>query len=157
LTIQLEGGSSHILASFGGATVMISNATRITNGGTNGVSLLVREPFVRLAGSVAFKELYWGGTGSNAITRTTGSDLVVEGQVSTRILLSDTYSLTSRLSAAGGFSQSPPILQYDETSSLYQTAFYSLLAVPIIYLAAVLHQKRQIHTPDRRGWNSENE
>ena len=64
-------------------------------------------------------------------TRTKGQRLKINGTIALKIDLSDIYSWVSSFDASGRFERVPPLLAYDELTSLPQATLWSIL--PITY------------------------
>jgi len=107
------------------------------------IRLYAREPSITLQGAAYFKELYSSGA-TLSRTRAYGQDLKVIGAVALKIYLSDTYSWASSLDVAGEFERIPPLIQYDELTSLPQAAFWSIILAPIFTaILLIVHRERR--------------
>jgi hypothetical protein len=137
-----DNNASIILSTANGDITKISDIDRITIGSDDGsVMLYARQPSIRVQGMASFKELYSSGAIYQR-TQTLGQDLSINGTVKLNIYLSDVYTWASSLDASGSFQRSPPLLQYDELTSLPQALFWSLILTPI-FLALAFIRKRE--------------
>ena len=77
-------------------------------------------------------------------SRAFGQDLEVEGNMKTVIYLSDTYTWAEELEATGAFTRTPPLIAYNELTSLPQALFWSIILAPIFLAIIILssHEKR---------------
>jgi hypothetical protein len=50
------------------------------------------------------------------------------------IYMSDAYTWISKIDASGSFERNPPIIAYDEASSLPQAAFWIFILLPLFLL-----------------------
>jgi hypothetical protein len=109
----------------------------------NPPTLLARQPFIQCIGTTVFKKLYSSGTIYQK-TACTGQDISINGTVRVAIYLSDAYSYANSLEASGAIQRNPPIVQYNEFSSLSQAAFYSIILIPIFVAiwAMTLHRRK---------------
>jgi len=105
-------------------------------------SLYAREPTITLQGTAYFKELYSSGTVLTK-TRAYGQDLRVEGVATLKTYLSDTYTYVSSFDISGKFERAPPILTYDELTSLPQAAFWSIVLAPAFIALALIIQRKE--------------
>jgi len=105
------------------------------------INLYVREPFITAQGSAYFKELYSSGAIYHKIM-CCGQDLKINGVITLKTYLSDIYSWASSFDASGTFERDPPILAYNELSSLPQAAYWSLPLVPMFIIVVFLIEKR---------------
>jgi hypothetical protein len=143
IIIKLKGNSTSMIASTAdGNTTQFNNITMITIE-DNLTTLYMRQPTITVQGTALFIELSSTGTIYQE-TQTQGQNLTVSGSARLTIYLSDTYSWASVLDASGSFERSPPILPYDELSSLPQAAFWSLILVPIFLIAILVVTKREL-------------
>jgi hypothetical protein len=137
-----DNNASIILSTANGDITKISDIDRITIGSDDGsVMLYARQPSIRVQGMASFKERYSSGAIYQR-TQTLGQDLSINGTVKLNIYLSDVYTWASLLDASGSFQRSPPLLQYDELTSLPQALFWSLILTPI-FLALAFIRKRE--------------
>ncbi|MHA1665541.1 MAG: hypothetical protein ACTSVW_06880, partial [Candidatus Njordarchaeales archaeon] len=56
--------------------------------------------------------------------------------------LSDTYTWASALDVDGIIKRDPPIIVYDELSSLPQAFFWSIILLPVFIIFALIYLKR---------------
>jgi hypothetical protein len=105
------------------------------------ISVYTFRPTISLKGTAYFKELYSSAT---LKTRTYGQDLKVNGTVRLKMYLSDVYHWASSLDISGNFKRFPPLISYDELTSLPQAGSLSIILAPI-FIAAILityHKKK---------------
>jgi hypothetical protein len=130
------------LTSKDGKTLKLDHVKTITVN-SDKASLYAREPTITLQGTAYFKELYSSGTVLSK-TRAYGQNLRVEGAVTLKTYLSDTYTYVCSFDISGKFERVPPILTYDELTSLPQAAFWSIVLAPaFIALALILHREEK--------------
>jgi hypothetical protein len=143
VAIRFEDNSaSIILSTVKGNVTRISDVNRITIGSDYGsVMLYARQPSIRLRGMASFKELYSSGAIYQR-TLTLGQNLNINGTVELNIYLSDVYTWASSLDASGFLQRSPPLLQYDELTSLPQALSWSLI-LTLIFLALAFIRKEK--------------
>lgn len=106
------------------------------------IILLMRQPWIKAQGTVKFKELYSTGTLYQR-SRAYGQDLEVEGNIETAIYLSDTYTWAEELEATGTFKRTPPIIAYDELTSLPHALFRSIILAPIFLTIIILSSRER--------------
>jgi hypothetical protein len=123
-----------------GKTLKLDHVKAITVN-SDKASLYAREPTITLQGTAYFKELYSSGTVLSK-TRAYGQNLRVKGAVTLKTYLSDTYTYVSSFDISGKFERVPPILTYDELTSLPQAAFWSIVLAPI-FIAFILFIHRE--------------
>jgi hypothetical protein len=143
VTIMPEDNSTSMTVStVDGNTNQFSNIKIITLENDDLITLYVRQPAIQVQGTALFREVY----SSSAIyqkTRTQGEDLRVNGSIKLILYLSDAYSWTSLLEASGSFERIPPVLAYNELSSLPQAAFWSLLLAPAFLIMVFIVERRK--------------
>ena len=146
VTVMPEGNSTSMIAStVNGNATQLSNIRIITLEDDDLITLYMRQPAIQVQGTALFKELYVSATIYER-TGTQGQDLRVNGSIKLTLYLSDTYSWVSLLDASGSFERTPPILTYDELSSLLQAAYWSLLLAPIFLIIAFIAERRRPKT-----------
>jgi len=150
-TLNFEG--KVVVMPEGDFTLMIESAVNgnVTQSGNvkmiaiedcNPIVLYVRQPTIEVQGEASFRELY----SSRAIyqrLKTLGQDLRITGTVKLTMYLSDVYCWASSLDASGSFERSPPILTYDELSSVPKAVFWGLLLAPIFLIMAFIMKSRR--------------
>jgi hypothetical protein len=143
IIITPEGNSTSMTASTADRnTTQFTNIKMITIE-NDLTTLYMRQPTINVRGLATFKELYSSGEIYQK-TGTQGQDLRVNGNIKLTLYLSDTYSFASLLGASGSFERSPPILAYDELSSLPQAAFWSLILAPIFLALVIIAHRREV-------------
>lgn len=144
IIITPEGNSTSMIASTAdGNTTQCTNIKMITIE-DDLTTLYMRQPTINVQGLATFKELYSSGAIYQK-TRTQGQDLRVDGSIKLIPYLSDIYTWASLLDASGSFERTPPILTYDELSSLPQAAFWSIILAPMfLALAITFHRKKSM-------------
>ncbi|MHA1722234.1 MAG: hypothetical protein ACTSXW_04055, partial [Candidatus Baldrarchaeia archaeon] len=104
------------------------------------IQLLARTPKVS-AHRVTFIEFYPLGS-LKWKTRTYGQNLHVTGLTSFQILLSDSYTILKNVQLGDYFTRDPPIVMFDERSTLPTAMFWTLLLLPIFLGAVFIHSKQ---------------
>jgi len=104
------------------------------------IQLLARTPKVS-ANETTFIELYAGGS-LYLQTQTYGQNLNVNGKTSFQITLSDSYTMLGNVKLGKFFEREPPIVMFDELSTIPVALFYSLLLLPIFLLAILIFTVR---------------
>ena len=138
-----DNNASIILSTANGDITKMSDIDRITIRSDDGsVMLYARQPSIRVQGMASFKELYSSGAIYQR-TQTLGQDLSINGTVKLNMDLSDVYTWASLLDASGSFQRSPPLLQYDELTSLPQALFLSLILTPIFVALAFIRKRER--------------
>ena len=128
--------ASVILAIINGKILRFNNVKMIIIENSNQITLYAREPTIMVQGLAFFKELY----SSSAIyqkTRTQGQNLKVNGTLALKMYLSDVYSWASSFNGLGKFERVPPLLAYNELTSLPKAILWSIIALPI-FLTLIL-------------------
>jgi hypothetical protein len=144
VTIAFDDSSASIvLTTKNGKTVQLDNVKTLSIKNYGQTDLYVREPTIKVQGSVSFKELY-SSVAIYSKTRTQGQDLKINGTVALKMYLSDAYSWVSSFDASGKFERNPPLLSYDELTSLSQAVFWSIILAPIfiVYILITYHEKK---------------
>jgi hypothetical protein len=142
-TITPENNSTCVTVSTAdGDTTQFANIKTITINDNDVMTLCVRQPTISVRGLIAFKELYSTG-GLYQKTQTQGQDLNVIGDVKLTVYLSDTYTWVSALDVSGSLERIPPLLAYDELSSLSQAAFWGLFPALIFIITLSMLKKRE--------------
>jgi hypothetical protein len=93
------------------------------------IQLLARAPKV-IANEATFIEFYTLGS-LNWRTRTYGQNLNVNGKVCFQIILSDSYTLVKNVELSGSFEREPPIVMFNELSTISIAIFWTLQFLPI--------------------------
>lgn len=107
----------------------------------NLIKLLARTPRIN-ASRATFIEfypsssLYWR-------TRTYGQNLHITGLTSFRIPLSDSYTVLKDVKLGDSFTRDPPIVMFDELSTLPTAIFWTLLLLPIFLGTVFIHTSKQ--------------
>jgi len=110
------------------------------------IHLLARTPKVS-ANEVTFIEFYTLGS-LKWQTRTYGQNLNVKGATSFQIILSDSYTMLENVKLGKSFERNPPIVMFDEFSTLPTAVFWALLLLPIfIGTVLILTIERRVSTP----------
>jgi hypothetical protein len=141
VTMKFDSDSaSAVLTTKDGKTLKLDHVKMFTIKSSN-ISLYAFEPVVTLQGTAYFKELYLSDT-LRWKMRVYGQDLKVNGTVTLKMYLSDTYSWASSFEVSGKFERVPPLLLYDELTSLPQATFWSIILAPI-FIAMLLTTSRE--------------
>ena len=104
------------------------------------IQLLARTPKVS-ANETTFIELYADGS-LYLQTQTYGQNLNVNRTTSFQITLSDSYTMLGNVKLGKFFEREPPIVMFDELSTIPVALFYSLLLLPIFLLAILIFTVR---------------
>jgi hypothetical protein len=106
------------------------------------IQLLARTPKVS-ASEVSFIEFYTLGS-LNQRTRTYGQNLKVSEKTSFQIMLSDSYTILRDAELSGSFKRDPPIVSFDEFSTIPTAIFCFTTLLPIfVGVTLTLSTKRQ--------------
>jgi hypothetical protein len=107
------------------------------------IQLLARTPKV-IANEATFIEFYTLGS-LNWRTRTYGQNLNVNGEVSFQIILSDSYTLVKNVELGGSFERDPPIVMFNELSTIPIAIFWTLLFLPIFFALILFKTKELVY------------
>jgi hypothetical protein len=105
------------------------------------IQLLARTPKVS-APEVTFIEFYTLGS-LNWQTRTYGQNLNVNGTTSFEIILSDSYTMLGNVKLGESFERDPPIVMFDEFSTIPTAIFWILLLLPIFSGVILIFTSKQ--------------
>jgi len=119
----------------------ITQAEEISITPNGSIQLLARTPKV-IASEVTFIEFYTFGS-LNSRTRTYGQNLNVNGTTSFQIILSDSYTMVKNVELSRSFEREPPIVMFDELSTIPTAIFWTLLLLPIFIAAIFIFTSRQ--------------
>jgi len=133
--VMFENNLTSILLVTDGNTVVFNDVKAITIEDSDQIDLYVRQPVIKAQGQALFEEFY-SGDPIYQKTRTQGQNLKVDGAILLKVFLSDTYSRTS-FDIVGKLERIPPLVAYDELSSLPEAVVWSITMVPI-FLALIL-------------------
>jgi hypothetical protein len=136
VTITMESGARVLASTANGNTTEFGRIVTLTIEGNDPVILFMREPTIEVRGDAFFKELY------SSETRTQGQDLKVHGTVRLSAYMSDVYSWASWLDVSGFLERNPPVLSYDEFSSLPQAALWGLVLLPSFLFGVLMTRRR---------------
>jgi len=106
------------------------------------ITIYVRSPTIQTIGTVFFDEFY----PNSAIyrkTKTSGQNLRVKGSVLMQIYASDTYSRVSSLEMEGLFEREPPLITYDEFSTLPDTLTWCVIVTFILLIPYFISRERK--------------
>ncbi|MHA1583360.1 MAG: hypothetical protein ACTSYM_12810 [Candidatus Baldrarchaeia archaeon] len=112
----------------------------------NSIRLLARTPKVN-AHRVTFVEFYPTGF-LKWKTRAYGQNLHVIGLTSFQILLSDSYTMLTNVQLGNHFIHEPPLVMFDECSTLPIAIFWTLLLLPV-FSGMIFTIKNNIHMDDK--------
>jgi len=108
------------------------------------IQLLTRTPKVS-ANEVTFIEFYTLGS-LNWQARTYGQNLNVNGTTSFQITLSDSYTMLENVKLGKTLEREPPIVMFDEFSTILTAIFWALLLLPIfIGIILIFTSKQQMN------------
>jgi hypothetical protein len=143
ITIRPNNNSTFVLISTKDGTTTISenDVKEVSINGDSLITLLARQPTVNVQGLTMFKELYSNGELYQE-TQSEGQDLTITGSSKMTIYLSDTYTWASSLNVSGSMNRTPPIIGYDELSSVPEAISWSLVLIPIFLIAVILVQSK---------------
>jgi hypothetical protein len=143
ITITPESNSLHVrISTADGNTTHFTAIKTITINDVDPITLYMRQPTISVQGLIVFKELY----STREIlqeTRTLGQDLIVNGSIRLTPYLSDVYTWATLSGVSGSLQRNPPILVYDELSSLPEATLWSIIIAPIfLALILIIHRRR---------------
>jgi hypothetical protein len=127
-TITLDFDRSTVVegTATNGSQVKYENVTSITLESGRPIDIRIKTPSVKIDGRVQYGNLL-----SARLTGIDGQDTIFNGQISFKILSSDTYTLTDSISFNGIFDKS--LQKYDEFSGLIASTFaFDMSSVPPI-------------------------
>jgi hypothetical protein len=106
------------------------------------IIVYARQPAIQTQGITIFRTLYASGeTFQKTIAQ--GQDLRINGNTTIVCYLSDTYTWASDLDFSGSFERNPPVLGYDELSSIPATIFWTLIIAPAFLVTLFVLRKRR--------------
>jgi len=106
------------------------------------IQMLARTPKVS-ASEANFIEFYALGS-LNQRARTYGQNLKVSGKTSFQIMLSDSYAMLKDVELSGLFKRDPPLVSFDEFSTIPTAVFWFMILLPIfIRVTLALSSKQQ--------------
>ena len=103
----------------------------------NFINFILRQPQISGEGINSFKELYTTGSVYQQ-TRCNGKDLSNEGKVRFRIYVSDTYTWVSSFEIQGMYKRIPPLLIFDETSTISSAIFSIIILIPLLTILIII-------------------
>lgn len=109
------------------------------------ILLYARQPTIQAQGVTVFQALYASGETFQK-TLNQGQDLRINGNTIVVSYLSDKYTWSSVLDFTGSFERNPPVLGYDELSSIPQTIFWALLIVPAYLVILFIFRKVKLRS-----------
>ena len=115
------------------------------------IQLLARTSQVS-ANEITFIEFYTLGS-LNWQTRTDGQNLNVNGTTSFQIILSDSYTMLGNVKLGKYFERDPPIVIFDEFSTIPTAIFWTLLLLPIFIGVILIFTSKQ--PQNNKGQSSE--
>lgn len=130
------------LTTVDGNTSQLYNDVKTIIINSDQINIYAREPMVTVRGSVLFKELYAFGTAYQK-TMSYGQNLKVNGDTTLKMYLSDIYSWISLFDVSGRFERVPPLVVYDELTSLPHAAFWCIVLVPIFITVILITRERK--------------
>jgi len=133
-TIKPYEGTFNVEIATKEAKHSVANVEQISIVPYEAIQLLARTPKV-IANEATFIKFYTLGS-LNWRTRTYGQNLNVNGKVSFQIILSDSYTLVKNVELSGSFEREPPIVMFDELSTIPIAIFWALLLLPI-FMASI--------------------
>jgi hypothetical protein len=143
VTVKIEGNAYAVVSTADGNATQFTNVKEMTIENDEPITLYLREPTIKIDGAIFLKELYSSGSIYQK-TRTYGQDLKIMGSVEMTIYMSDRYSWASWIDVSGSFERNPPLLAYDETSSLPQAVFWSIILAPIfLTMLFIIHRGKR--------------
>jgi hypothetical protein len=128
--INLTGDNTMLRLTSNNQEYTLTNVLGIKIKSENIIEIYAREPLIKAYGDISFKELYASGEMFGA-QNLYGQDLVVKGEVLMEIYISDVYTLVNNLSVKGLFQRNPPLIIYDESSSLLQSVLLCIFLLPV--------------------------
>ena len=145
VTIIFDGCSASVvlLTTKDEKTLQINNVKMIAIENSDQIGLYVREPTIIVQGSAFFEKLYSSGAIYQK-TRTQGQNLRIDGNLALKIYLSDVYSWAGSFDASGRFRRIPPLLAYNELTSLPQAALWSIiLSLIFLTLTLIIYREKE--------------
>lgn len=115
------------------------------------LNFYVRVPRIEVIGESSFEELYIDDPMLKWRMRTYGQNLNLKGSTKFTIYYSDTYSLAGDFSFRGSFERNPPILMWNEWSTLSEAAFWGLLMSPFYIGVIFLFYRRNFYIKKKGG------
>jgi len=140
--VKIEGNAYAIVSTPNGNATQFTNVKEMLIENEEPITLYLREPTIKIDGAIFLKELY-SSVSIYPKTRTYGQDLKIRGSVETTIYMSDKYSWASWITVSGSFERNPPLIVYDEISSLPQAVFWSIILAPIFLVLILMIYRRK--------------
>jgi hypothetical protein len=140
--IEPHNGMFNLEVATGKTKYHITNVEQLSIVPDGVIQLLARTPKVS-ANEANFIEFYTLGS-LNQQTRTYGQNLNMSGKTSFQIMLSDSYTMLEDVELSGSFKRDPPIVSFDEFSTIPTAIFWFTILLPIfIGVTLTLSIKRQ--------------
>jgi hypothetical protein len=140
--IEPHNGMFNLEAATGKTKYHITNVEQLSIVPDGVIQLLARTPKVS-ANEANFIEFYTHGS-LNQRTRTYGQNLNVSGKTSFQIILSDSYTMLKDVEVSGSFKREPPIVSFNELSTIPTAIFWFTILLPIfVGVTLTLSTKRQ--------------
>jgi hypothetical protein len=118
-------------------STLFNDVKEVTIESNNPIVTYMKQPVISFHGKAIFKEVYSSGPIYER-TRTQGQNLIVNGAISLKVYLSDTYSFASETKIDGIYKREPPLVLYDELSTLTSTPVIILLLLLLIIFVPIL-------------------
>lgn len=134
-TVEPSTGLFDIKVTIENKEIQVSNIEKLSITLQGSVNLLIRTPEIS-SSRVTFIEFY-PSSFLQWKTRTYGQNLHVTGLTSFQVMLSDSYAILRNVKLGESFTQDPPVVIFDELSSLPVAIFWVLLLLPLL-LAVIL-------------------
>jgi hypothetical protein len=142
-SIEFEEGADLMLHEGDGDIKRIQNVNKLMFSNNETLSIHVRTPYIEHKGIISIKEFYSSGE-IYSKTMAYGQDANVHGVAKLKLYLSDTYTWLNMLEILGIIERIPPIVAYDELSSLPSTLLFSFSLIPLICLIILVqHHKKE--------------
>jgi len=122
---------------------IVKNISEVAINPADPIKLLAKTPTIKateatLHNLFSFGDLHWR-------TRAYGHDLKVSSSISFHIPVSDTYTMLKDVKIAGSWELDPPLVNFDQTSTIPVAVFWTILLLPI-FLAIIfirMHEKQR--------------
>jgi hypothetical protein len=114
-------------------SLLFNDVKEVTIESDNPIVTYMKQPVISFHGEAIFKEVYSSGPIYEK-TRIQGQNLIVNGTISLRVYLSDTYSFASEAKIDGVYKREPSLVLYNELSVLTSTPVISLLLLLLLII-----------------------
>jgi hypothetical protein len=156
--ITITGENILISAITSNGTSINSQGSKIAEISINGsFSTYLRNPSIQTNGEASFQEAYAFHSYLTSL-QTMGQDLLIKGEISFSLPLSDEYSIASNFIWTGSAVRNPPTFTWNELGSIQESIPYFILAIVIFSVVWILAQLNQDASNKRsKRFGEENE